>query len=389
MSFTYPLLDKAFSNQDLKEATKVLKSKKITMGKVTKKFEKIFSQKLKSKYCLMVNSGSSANLLAFFCIMNPKSVYSVKRNDECIVPALCWSTTLWPIIQSGLKPKFVDVNRENFCVDYQTIKKNITKKTKVIIIVNVLGNCSEIDKIRTLAIRKNIILIEDNCESLGSVYKKKHLGTFGNYGTFSFYYSHQITSGEGGMIICKSKNDYNILKALRAHGWDRELNKKNNQKFNFINQGFNLRPLDITAAIGLNQFRRLDSMKKTRAYNRNMIIKELKKSHNWNDDFEFFKSNQNLNPSWFGFPLIIKKDINKKNYLDYLKKNKVETRPIISGNFAKQPALKLNNIIVNSNKFKNAQFIEDKGFFIGLPIKKMPLIKIKKLSKILLNIKKF
>ena len=145
---------------------------------------------------------------------------------------------------------FVDVNLETFTTDFNTIKKNITKKTKAVMILNVLGNCSEMEKIKRYLNKKKIYLIEDNCEALGSKYKKKFLGTYGDFGTYSFYYSHQITSGEGGMIVCNSKEDYNILKSLRAHGWDREIKKNNSRKFNFINEGFNLRPLEVSAAIG-------------------------------------------------------------------------------------------------------------------------------------------
>ena len=277
MSFNYPLLENAFSAQDISSAIKVVKSKKLTMSKKTTEFEKNFSKFIKSKYCLMVNSGSSANLLAFFTLINPIKKNKLKLGDECLIPALCWSTSLWPIIQSGLKPKFIDVDLKTFSPNLETIKKNITKKTKAIMLINVLGNCSEIDKIKSFAKKKNIYLIEDNCESLGSIYKKKFLGTYGDFSTFSFYYSHQLTAGEGGMIVCNNKADYNILKSLRAHGWDREISKKKNT-FNFINQGFNLRPLDVSAAIAISQLKRLKQMIKIRKYNRDMIINFLKKS---------------------------------------------------------------------------------------------------------------
>ncbi len=258
-------------------------------------------------------------------------------------------------------------------------------------ILNVLGNCSEMDKIKNFLSSKKITLIEDSCEALGSKYKKKYLGTYGDFGTYSFYYSHQITSGEGGMIVCNSKDDYNILKSLRAHGWDREINKKNIKGFNFINEGFNLRPLDITAAIGLNQFKRINKLKETRAKNRNNLIKSLKSSKKWNDQFLFFSPQKNLNPSWFGLPLIIKKKTikSKKRFLKYLNKNNVETRPIISGNFANQPAIKKYNIKYKRNELKNSQEIEDKGFFIGLPTKILDRSKINKITNLLLNVNNF
>ena len=388
MSFNYPLLENAFSAQDISSAIKVVKSKKLTMSKKTTEFEKNFSKFIKSKYCLMVNSGSSANLLAFFTLINPIKKNKLKLGDECLIPALCWSTSLWPIIQSGLKPKFIDVDLKTFSPNLETIKKNITKKTKAIMLINVLGNCSEIDKIKNFAKKKNIYLIEDNCESLGSIYKKKFLGTYGDFSTFSFYYSHQLTAGEGGMIVCNNKADYNILKSLRAHGWDREISKKKNT-FNFINQGFNLRPLDVSAAIAISQLKRLKQMIKIRKYNRDMIINFLKKSPKWNNQFTFFESSKFLKPSWFSIPLLINQKYlkNKKIFLKNLEKKKIETRPIISGNFINQPAIKLHKLKFNKNNFKNSQEIEDRGFFIGLPTKKIKITDLKKLADCLLDLK--
>jgi len=287
-AFSYPLHENALSKKDLIEGAKVLISRQLTMSKKTIEFENYFKKKLALNYCLMVNSGSSANLLAMFALINPKKKNRLKRGDECLVPAVCWSTTLWPIIQAGLKPKLIDVDINTFSINLELIKKNISKKTKAIMIINVLGNCSEIDKIRDYAKNKKIYLIEDNCESLGSIYKKKYLGSFGDFSSFSFYYSHQITAGEGGMIACKTKENYQLLKSLRAHGWDRDLINKKNKDFNFINSGFNLRPLEISAAIGLNQFKRLDQLTAVRKHNRNKIILTLKNSPNLKNQFKFF-----------------------------------------------------------------------------------------------------
>ena len=386
MPFKYPLLENAFSNQDINSAIRVVRSRRLTMSKKTMEFEKKFSQFIKSNYCLMVNSGSSANLLAFFALINPLKKNKLKVGDECLIPALCWSTSLWPIVQSGLVPKFIDVDLKTFSPNLDIIKKNVTKKTKAIMLINVLGNCSEIDKIKQFARKKKIYLVEDNCESLGSIYKGKNLGTFGDFSSFSFYYSHQLTSGEGGMIVCNNKFDYRILQSLRAHGWDREISKKKNT-FNFVNQGFNLRPLDISASIAMSQLKRLKKMIKIRKYNRDMIIKYLKKSPKWDDQFTFFESSKHLKPSWFSIPLLINKKYlkYKKFFLEKLEKNKIETRPIISGNFINQPAIKLHKFKFKKKNFRNSQAIEDRGFFIGLPTKKIKLQDIKRLTNYLLD----
>ena len=389
--FNFPLLNNGYSKEDLIEGTKTIISGNLTMGNKTRIFEKYFAKKIGAKYALMVNSGSSANLLAFFCITNALKKNRVIKGSECIIPAVCWSTTLWPIIQSGLKPVFVDVDLNSFCIDYSKLVKKVTKKTKVIILVNVLGNSPEIKKIRNFANKRKIYLIEDNCESLGSKYGGKYLGTFGDFGTFSFYYSHQVTAGEGGMIVCKFKDDYDILKSLRAHGWDREIKKKKVRDFNFINEGFNLRPLEVSASIGMNQFKRLDKMMKIRSFNRREIIRNLKKSKKWNNQFQFFNPSKNLKPSWFGLPFLInkKKKINKEKYLKFLNNKNIETRPIISGNFTNQFAVKLHDIKFKKKELENAQIIEDYGFFIGLPTEKIEKNKIYKLVDHLLQIDNF
>jgi len=388
MKFNYPLLENAFTKGDISEGIKVIKSEKLTMGVKTKEFEKKFSKFINSKYCLMVNSGSSANLLAMFALINPKKKNRLKRGDECLVPAVCWSTSLWPIYQAGLVPKFVDVDLKNYSMSFEAIQKKITKKTKAIMIINVLGNCSEIDKIKNFAKKKNLFLIEDNCESLGSSYKNKLLGTFGDFSTFSFYYSHQLTAGEGGMIVCKNLKDYKLLQTLRAHGWDREI-KKTKNTFNFVNQGFNLRPLEVSAAIGLNQLKRLKLMIGVRKKNRDNIIKAMKASLKWKDQYSFFEGNKHLKPSWFSLPLLINdKFLRKKNlFLKYLKTKKIETRPIISGNFVNQPCVDLHKIKYNKRELKNSEEIEKRGFFIGLPTRPLKNITVQILANILLDLK--
>lgn len=387
--FNYPLHEDALNEKDLVEGLKVLISRQLTMSKKTKEFERYFQKKMGLKYCLMVNSGSSANLLALFALINPIKKNNLKVGDECLVPAVCWSTSLWPVIQSGLKPKLIDVDINSFSLNLETIKKNITKKTKAIMLINVLGNCSEIDKIEQFAKKNNIYLIEDNCESLGSKYKKKYLGNYGDFSSFSFYYSHQITSGEGGMIACKTKEDYELLKVLRAHGWDRDVKKKDKRKkFNFINSGFNLRPLEVSAAIGLNQFKRLSKMMSIRSYNRNKLIHKIRTSNLWKNQFSFFNPSKNLRPSWFGFPLLINKKLayKKDKFLDFIGIQGIETRPIISGNFSKQDAIKLYKIQYNKKKLINADDIDRRGFFIGLPTVKLSKEKLEKITKLLLKI---
>ena len=296
----------SFSKSDIAAGVNVLLSKKITMGPITKKFEKEFAKFIGSKYALMVNSGSSANLLSVFALINPLKKNHLNRGDECLIPALCWSTSLWPIVQAGLKPVFVDIDPKTLNISIKDLKKKINKKTKAIMGVHILGNSTNMNELNKIIKKNNLYLIEDTCESLGSKYKGKYLGTFGNFGTYSFYYSHQITAGEGGMIVCNNKDDYQLLYSLRSHGWDRGITNNKNS-FNFINSGFNLRPTDVSAAIGLSQFKKLNLFKKIRSQNRDKIVKNLQNSKNWNNQFTFINPIQNLEPSWFGLPIIIDK----------------------------------------------------------------------------------
>ena len=392
----YSLLDDAFSKKDLAEGINVILSKRITMSKITSNFEKKFAKSIGSKYAVMVNSGSSANLLAVFAACNPLRKNRFIPGDEAIIPAVLWSTSLWPLVQTGLKPVFVDIDPSTLNADIKLLISKITSRTKLIMAIHVLGNSTDIETLKKICVKKKIILIEDTCESLGSKFKNKNLGTFGDFGTYSFYYSHQITSGEGGMVTCNTLNDYKILYSLRAHGWARGINalksKKKignlNKDFVFINSGFNLRPTDIAASMAFNQFKRLKNLMKIRDHNRTKIINQLLNSSNWKQQFVFIKAASNVSPSWFGLPILIsEKFVNCKNkFLKYLNQKGIETRPIISGNFMNQPCVKLYKLNENNEKFAKAQLIDDRGFFIGLHTQKITKYQLEYLEKHLLNI---
>jgi len=387
--YKYQLLENGFSNKDISIGKNVLSSKRITMASHTKNFEVAFAKKLGAKYALMVNSGSSANLLATFAAGNPLKKNCLKRGDEVLIPALCWSTSIWPLVQFGLKPILVDIDIKTLNIKIDDLKKKITKKTKAIMLINVLGISSDLFEIKKIANKKKLIIIEDNCESLGSKLKNKYLGTFGDYGTFSFYYSHQITSGEGGMVICNKKEDYDILFALRSHGWlggtrfyKRSLksynmhakqNPKLDPRYIFINSGFNLRPTDIQGAIAHNQFKRLDDLKNLRNINRNLIIEKIVKSKKWKNQFNFISIPKDIKPSWMGLPILLSEKYQKKKqkFVNFLDNQGIETRPIISGNFANQPAAKLYKLCNKNEKFDNAQKVQELGFLIGLHTKKI------------------
>ena len=385
--YFYPLIENPYRKSDISEALKVLKSRRLTIGPVTDKFQNSFTKKLGSKFSLMVNSGSSANLLALQCLINPYRKKRLKPGDEVLIPSLCWSTSLWPIIQSGLKPKFVDIDLDSLNINLNDLKKKISKKTKAILIVHVLGNCVDMSELMRVVKKHNLILIEDTCESLGTKYKNKYLGTFGDFSSFSFYSSHQISSGEGGMICCKNNDDHEIIKSLRAHGWSRGLknekkiaaaNKHLDSRFIFYNSGFNLRSTDIAASIGLNQFKDIDQFIKKRSINRDKILKMFKKKIKMMKYLSFIDANNHVKASWFGIPILLSEKINRNKFLKKIEKLGVETRPIISGNFLKQPSIKKYKLNKKSN-FKNSDIVNNHGFFIGLPTSAISDKNIKKL----------
>ena len=371
--YRYPLLRNGLDKFDLKKGIQVIQSGHITMNKHTEIFEKKFAKKLKTKYAVMVNSGSSANLLATFASCNPLRKNRFKKGDHAIIQSLCWSTSLWPLVQAGLKVKFVDVNPLSLNVNVEDIISKVTQKTKVIMIINVLGLSCDILRLKNFCRKKKIILIEDNCESLGAKYNKKYLGTYGDFGTFSFFYSHPITSGEGGMIVCNDKEDYNILKSLRSHGWSRD--KKTSKKYSnldpryiFVNSGFNVRPLDIQAAIALNQFKKLDKFKKIRIENRKKIINSLKKDSKWKNQFHFIDVPLKMKPSYMVFPIILNSKFKnkRKQFINEIEKRGLQTRPVISGSFVNQPVTGLYKLNPKKIRFKGAEKIEKLGFVIGL-----------------------
>ena len=381
--YRYPLLRNGLDKSDLEKGIQVIQSGHITMNKHTEIFEKKFAKKLKTKYAVMVNSGSSANLIATFASCNPMRKNKFKKGDHAIIQSLCWSTSLWPLVQAGLKVKFVDVNPLSLNVNVEDMISNVTLKTKVIVIINVLGLSCDILRLKNFCRKKKIILIEDNCESLGAKYNEKYLGTYGDFGTFSFFYSHPITSGEGGMIVCNDKEDYDILRSLRSHGWSR--NKKTSKKYPnldpryiFVNSGFNVRPLDIQAAIALNQFKKLDKFKKTRIENRKKIIDSLKKDLRWKNQFHFIEVPLKMKPSYMVFPIILnpKFKSKKKQFINEIEKRGLQTRPVISGSFVNQPATSLYKLNPKKIRFKGAEKIEKLGFVIGLHTTKISNIEI-------------
>jgi CDP-6-deoxy-D-xylo-4-hexulose-3-dehydrase len=365
----YPLASSTWDDNELKAIQSVIDKNMYTLGDSVLKFEENFAKFVGSKYSVMVNSGSSANLLAVAALFYTK-IPKLKRGDEVIVPAVSWSTTYYPLYQYGLKLKFVDVDLHTLNFDLEQLKHAVTDQTKMILAVNLLGNPNDFDAIQKIIGDKDIILMEDNCESMGAEYKGKQTGTFGLVGTYSTFFSHHISTMEGGLITTNDKEIYHILISLRAHGWTRHLPKENlisnksdewfEESFRFLLPGYNVRPIEMSGAIGLEQLKKLPVFLENRRANAKLFIELFQNG----EDFYIQKNIDNS--SWFGFSLIIKPDssLKREDIIKKLTDNNIDCRPIVSGDFTKNKVLEYFDYEI-FGEMTNAKYLDKNGFFVG------------------------
>ena len=365
----YPLASTTWDSEEVQVATKLLERNQLTMGSEVKKFEADFAAYIGTKYAVMFNSGSSANLgmlVALRYVQNSP----VSEGDEVIVPAVSWSTTYYPVNQAGLTLKFVDIDLKTLNMDVELVEKAIGPRTKAILAVNLLGNPADLIKLRELAIKHDLVLLEDNCESLGAELEGQKAGSFGLAGTYSFFFSHHICTMEGGMVTTNSKELAETLISIRAHGWTRGLenensvhNKSDNEwddLFRFVLPGYNLRPIELSGAIGQVQLRKFPGFLDWRRRNARVFI-DL-----FGNREELIVQKEIGQSSWFGFSFILAgKLIGKRaELLAHFSKHGIETRPIVAGNFTVNPVMKhLKHTPLAT--FPNAEMLHNEGFFIG------------------------
>ena len=365
----YELAALSWDEKEKEAIKRVMDSDMYTMGENVYKFEEMFSKYVGSKYAVMVNSGSSANLLMVASLFYSKK-FNIKRGDEVIVPSVSWATTYMPLQQYGLKLKFIDIDIAALNFNLDKLKRAITDKTKIVFAVNLLGNPNDYDKIKEFIGDRNIILLEDNCESLGAVYKGKQLGTIGLMGTYSTFFSHHMATMEGGLVVTDDEELYHILLSLRAHGWTRQLPKNNQlciksdyqfeESFRFILPGYNVRPMEMSGAIGIEQLKKLPKFIEERRKNAIYFIDKFK------NDNRFIIQKEIEQSSWFGFSFIIKENIkiSRKDIINKLLSNDIEVRPIVSGNFLKNEVIKYFDYEVFED-VNNAELLDKNGFFVG------------------------
>lgn len=366
-----PLALSSWGKEELQAIQKVIDSDQYSMGPFVAKFEKNFANFFGSKFAIMVNSGSSANLLAIASLFYRKQ-NKLKIGDEVIVPAVSWSTTYAPLQQYGLKVKFVDVDLETLNFDLNALEKAITSETRAIFAVNLLGNPNDFIAINNMIQGKNIILLEDNCESMGAKLEGKFAGTFGLMGTFSTFFSHHMSTMEGGVVVTDDEELYHIMLSVRSHGWTRHLPKENyvtglkadnpfEESFKFVLPGYNLRPVEMSGAIGIEQLKKVPSFVEVRRTNASAFIEEFSNHPYLIIQKEIGES------SWFGFSMIVKQGapFTREKLVGFFNENGVESRPIVSGNFANKDVVKNYFNYEIHGTLKNADYLDLNGCFIG------------------------
>lgn len=372
LTFKFPLATATWGQEEQEAIQRVIASGMFTMGANVQAFERDFAEYVGSKYCVMVNSGSSANLLmvaALFYTKNEK--LKLKRGDEVVVPAVSWSTTYYPLYQYGLKIKFVDIDLNTLNYDLEQLEKAVTDKTRMIMAVNLLGNSNDFDRINQIIGGRDIVLIEDNCESLGAKFNGQHTGTYGVMGSYSSFFSHHISTMEGGLIVTNDEELYQILLSLRAHGWTRNLPKHNlvcgeksddlfDESFRFVLPGYNVRPLEIEGALGVEQVKRIPGLIEERRKNGKLLQASMSNHPDLIIQQEIGES------SWFGFSLVIRpgSKLTRKVLLTKLLEKGFECRPIVAGNFAKNEVVKYFDSEIYG-ELKNAEHIDQYGLFVG------------------------
>lgn len=364
----YELASSSWDKEEIEAIKSVIDNDMYTMGKSVRQFEEDFARFTGHKYCVMVNSGSSANLLAVAAMFYKKD-NPLQRGDEVIVPAVSWATTYYPLYQYGLRLKFVDVDINTLNFDLQQLAAAVSDKTRMICAVNLLGNPNDYDEIKRIINNRNICLLEDNCESLGGSYKGKPLGSIGLMGTYSTFFSHHMSTMEGGLIGTDNEELYHILLCLRSHGWTRHLPQENKlcvksdnhfeESWRFILPGYNVRPIEMMGAIGIEQLKKLPEFLRHRRKNAEYFKKLFA------NDGRFILQQEISQSSWFGFSFLIKDDaVDRTRLIQKLTEANIETRPIVAGNFARKEVVKYFDYETFGD-LKNADYVDKNGFFVG------------------------
>ena len=372
---------RVFDSEELKYGINSMLQYWLTSGQYTQKFENNMKNYFNSASSLLVNSGSSANLLMIATLCSNNIINHLNPGDEVITPAVTFPTTLTPIIQNNLIPVFVDCKVGEYNIDVDLIENAISKKTKCIFIPHTVGIPANMDQIMKIVKKYNLFLLEDGCDCLGAKWDNKLMGTFGEMSSISFYPAHHMTMGEGGMVIVN--NRFMKKTALSIRDWGRDCwcpPGENNtcgkrfewelgdlpygydHKYIYSNLGYNLKATDMQAALGCAQFKKLDQFILDRSNNADFFIENLK---NLSDYLILPIIPDKAKPSWFGLPITLKKNVDKIKFVNYLNEANIETRQVFGGNILKQPGFKNIDYRLSGN-LDGTNFIMENTIFFGV-----------------------
>ena len=369
--YWYPLSIASYGVEEIVEALDSLCSFRTTMWEKTLMFERQFATYQGCNDGVMVNSGSSADLLICHLLTNPCNPL-LQEGDEILIPVVTWPTQIWSAMMAGLKVRFVDVDPKTLNIDMDDLEQKISSSTKAIFLVHLMGNPCDMGRIKEIAEVNNLIIIEDCCEALGAEWNGIKVGNFGLASSYSFFFSHHMTTMEGGMIACSNQEIADQLKILRAHGWLRNVDPTNynlsdydvDSRYAFVNWGFNLRPTDLQAGFGLRQLQKLPQFNQRRQELAEKFMVFLD-SNLWLSRPEVCSK---AKPSWFALPILVSREapFDRREITKYLEREGVETRPIVAGNMAKHPVAKLFSEEFENDTYPGADIIHRQGFYLGL-----------------------
>jgi CDP-4-dehydro-6-deoxyglucose reductase, E1 len=365
----YELAVSTWGLEELEAIRRVIDSDRLTMGPNVAAFERAFAAYHSCKYAVMANSGSSANLLAVAALFYKKE-RPLRRGDEVIVPAISWATTYHPLQQYGLKLKIVDVEIDSINIDTAQLAAAIGPRTRAIVGVSILGNPAALDVIRRFADERGLYFIEDNCESLDAELAGRKAGTFGHIGTFSTFFSHHISTMEGGMILTDDQELCELAMSMRSHGWVRDLPEDSviyekgaddfYEAYRFILPGYNVRPLELSGAVGVEQLKKLPAMTAARRKNW-ALFREL-----FGRDNRFIIQRENGKSSAFSFTIVLnpEADLSRTKVMQALRKTDIGFRMVTGGCITRHDVIKHYDY-ERVDGLPNANLVHDAGFFVG------------------------
>ena len=366
----YDLASTSWGQEERDAVARVLDTGRFSMGEHVCRFEQAFAAKFALKHAVMVNSGSSANLVAVAALFH-KSDRPLQRGDEVIVPAISWATTYHPLQQYGLKLRFVDVDLRTLNMDVAQLERALTARTRMLVAVSILGNPAPLDVMRRFCDAHGLYLFEDNCESMGASLGGRPTGTFGHVNTFSTFYSHHISTMEGGLILTDDTEIDHLARAIRNHGWARDVPADSPlhagrhpdeffEAYRFVVPGYNVRPLEICGAIGLEQLKKLDTMVERRRRNAALFV-EL-----FQDDDRFIIQQENGRSSWFSFTIVLNPamPLDRVRLMTAMREAGIGFRMITGGCFLRHEAIRYFDY-ETAGDIVNANIAHDRGFFVG------------------------